>query len=363
LGIWRNPDFNGEKMSGFGLYQVTQKNGERWSTARAFLQPALKRPNLQAITHAQVTRLLFNGRRATSVTYLKDGQSHQARCRQGVVLCGGAINSPQLLLLSGIGPAAQLQEMGIPVIVDLPGVGQNLQDHLDVAVRYRCKEPGRQTAVDAEAAYRDQRKGPWSSNLVEAGGFIRTRADLPVPDLQFHFAPQRPVGFAATVPDEPLFSFFPALLQPQSRGYITLRSPNPLAAPAIQPNYLAHEADLAVLVAGVKLARRLAQTRAFAPFVDHPVQPEPEIKHDAEIGDYIRERADTIYHPAGTCKMGIDRLAVVNPQLQVHGVSGLWVADASVMPTIVNGNTNAPVIMIGEKAADLIKATAPAASA
>jgi choline dehydrogenase len=359
LGIQRNPDFNGKKMRGFGLYQVTQKNGERWSAARALLQPALKRPNLQAITQAHVTRMVFNGRRATGVVYLKDGQTHQAQARHGVVLCGGAINSPQLLLLSGVGPAEQLQALGIPVIVDLPGVGGNLQDHLDVAVRYRYKEPSSQTAVDAEVAYRDQRKGPWSSNLVEAGGFVRTHHNLPVPDLQFHFAPQRPVGFVPTELDEHLFSFFPAILLPQSRGHITLRSPDPLAAPAIRPNYLSSQADLAVLVQGVKLARRLAQTRACAPFVGEAVQPGPEIQHDAAIGDYVREQADTIYHPAGTCKMGTDELAVVNPRLQVHGVTGLWVADASIMPTLVNGNTNAPVIMIGEKAADLIKATAP----
>jgi choline dehydrogenase len=356
VGFEFNQDFNGRKMDGFGLYQVTQKDGERWSTARAFLDPIMNRLNLHVLTQAQALKVLFNGRRAAGVAFLKDGLTHKAFAAKGVILSGGAINSPQLLMLSGIGPAGTLQEMGIPVVVDLPGVGQNLQDHVDIAVRYRPANPFSQTAETAETIYRDKRRGPWSSNVVEAGGFVRTRPDLPMPDLQFHFTPQRPVGFSPAGMDEPVFSFFPAVLLPESRGYVSLRSPDPLAPPLIQPNYLTSEADKDVLIQGVKLSRRLAKTRAFAPYVDGPILPGPEIERDDEIGDYIQQQADTIYHPVGTSKMGIDDLAVVNPQLQVRGVEGLWVADASIMPTIVNGNTNAPSIMIGEKAADLIKA-------
>jgi choline dehydrogenase len=359
LGLPHNPDFNGASMNGFGLYQVTQKNGERWSAAKAFLKPALQRPNLTAITQAQATRLLFNGRRANGVAYLKDGQTHEAQAAQGVILSGGAINSPQLLLLSGIGPAAQLQEMGIPVIADLPGVGHNLQDHPDVPVRYLGSQPIRKTAVtEAEAAYHDGRTGRWTSNIVEAGGFVRTHPDLAAPNLQYHFATREAMNFGLPPLDKPILSLFPVVLLPESRGTISLRSPNPLDAPVIQPNYLSSEADTAVLREGIKLARRLMQTKTFAPYVDSPLLPDPQIQDDAALNEYIREQADIAYHPVGTCKMGIDPLAVVNPQLQVQGVSGLWVADASIMPTIVNGNTNAPAIMIGEKAADLIKAAA-----
>jgi choline dehydrogenase len=357
IELARNDDFNGPNQAGIGFYQVTMKAGERCSTASAFLKPAMTRPNLTVITFAQATKLLFEGVRAVGVAYVQKGQTHQVTATKEVVLCGGAINSPQLLLLSGIGPAEHLKALDIPVVVDLPGVGQNLQDHLDVAVAYECTEPISLSAppAAAEIEYRYFRKGPWSSNGGEAGGFLRTRPNLPTPDLQFHFAPGWSVGFGVTRPTGHGFTFWPALLLPKSRGYLKLHSPDPLEPPLIQPNYLSNEADIKVLVKGIEIARNLAQTQAFAPFIGAEIQPGVQVQSDEDIRQYIRHKATTVFHPTGTCKMGVDELAVVNPQLQVYGVQGLRVADASIMPSIVNGNTNAPVIMIGEKAAAMIK--------
>jgi choline dehydrogenase len=312
---------------------------------------------LTIATYAQATRLLFEGRRAVDVAYLQHGEAHQAHANREVILCGGAINSPQLLLLSGIGPADQLRALDIPVVEDLPGVGRNLQDHLDVAVAYRCTEPISVGTIyaAAELEYRYFRKGPLASNGPEAGGFLTTRTDLPTPDLQFHFSPGWSVGFGADRPEGHGFALWPALVLPESRGYLALRSADPLAPPLIEPNYLASEADMEVLVQGVKIARKLAETHAFAPFAGEAIQPGAAVQSDADIRAYIRANASTVYHPTGTCKMGIDPLAVVDPQLRVYGVEGLRVADASIMPTIVNGNTNAPAIMIGEKLAEILK--------
>ncbi len=356
LGFPLNADFNGAEQEGFGFYQVTQKDGQRWSTAAAFLRPAMHRPNLTIRTAAQATRLLFEGTRVVGVSYVHNGETRQVYAHQEVILCGGAINSPQLLLLSGIGPADQLRSLDIPVVVDLPGVGQNLQDHLDVAVAYHCTEPITWATLTAEAetAYRSFRTGPLSSNGPEAGGFVTTRADLPLPDLQFHFSPGWSVGFGAERPAGHGFAFWPALLWPESRGSLMLRSPDPLAPPLIQPNYLASAADMAVLVQGVAIARRLAHTQAFVPFLGDEIQPGPAVQSEADVRVYIRSYASTVYHPVGTCKMGVDPFAVVDPQLRVYGVEGLRVADASIMPSIVNGNTNAPTIMIGEKLAELV---------
>jgi choline dehydrogenase len=358
LGFTLNDDFNGPQQEGFGFYQVTQKDGQRWSAAAAFLKPAMPRPNMTVATYAQATGLLFEGHRVAGVAYLQHGEARRARVSREVILCGGTINSPQLLLLSGIGPADQLRGLDIPVVVDLPGVGQNLQDHLDVAVAYRCTEPISVGTIyaAAELEYRYFRKGPLSSNGPEAGGFLKTRTGLPAPDLQFHFSPGWSVGFGADRPTGHGFALWPALVLPESRGYLRLRSPDPLEPPLIQPNYLASETDVDVLVEGVKIARRMARTHAFAPFVGAAIQPGEMVRSDAEIRAYIRDRASTVYHPVGTCKMGVDPLAVVDPQLRVYGVEGLRVADASIMPSIVNGNTNAPAIMIGEKLAEMLKA-------
>jgi choline dehydrogenase len=357
IGLPLNADFNAGGQEGLGFYQVTQKHGQRWSTATAFLKPAMGRPNLTVLTAAQATRLLFEGTRVVGVAYTHSGEMREVYAHKGVILCGGAINSPQLLLLSGMGPADQLAALDIPVVVDLPGVGQNLQDHLDVAVAHHCTEPislGTLSAA-AEIEYRYFRKGPLSSNGPEAGGFLKTRPDLPMPDLQFHFSPGWSVGFGTERPAGHGFAFWPALVRPESRGYLRLRSPNPLDPPLIQPNYLASDADMQVLVHGVTIARRLAQTNAFAPFLGDPIQPGPAVRSEADIREYIRGHASTVYHPVGTCKMGVDPMAVVDPQLRVYGVQGLYVADASIMPWIVNGNTNAPTIMIGEKLAELVR--------
>jgi choline dehydrogenase len=357
LGFPLNDDFNGADQEGFGFYQVTGKGGERWSAADAFLKPAMRRPNLTVATQAQATRLLFEGRRAAGVAYIQEGQTQKASARREVILCGGAINSPQLLLLSGVGPAEDLHALDIPIVADLPGVGQNLQDHLDVAVAYRCTEPISVGTIyaAAELEYRYFRKGPLASNGPEAGGFLRTRPGLAAPDLQFHFSPGWSVGFGTERPSGHGFAIWPALVLAESRGWLRLRTPDPLAPPLIQPNYLASEADVDVLVRGVRLARRLAETKAFAPFRGEAIKPADAVQGDEDIRAYIRANLGTVYHPAGTCKMGTGPQAVVDPQLRVHGLEGLRVADASIMPTLVNGNTNAPAIMIGEKMAELIR--------
>ena len=370
LGLPRNDDFNGATQDGFGFFQLTMKGGERWSTARAFLHPALQRPPRQAsaqalttLTHAHASQILLDGNRAIGIAYWRDGERHEVYANREIILCSGAINSPQLLLLSGIGPADHLQKMGIPVRLDLPGVGQNLQDHLDVPVAYECTEPISlsQSWAAAELEYRYFRKGALACNGGEAGGFVRTQPGLPMPDLQFHFAPGWSVGFGVVRPQGHGFTFWPALLLPQSTGYLQLKTVDPLTHPLIQPNYLSHEAEFDVLIQGIKLARQLAQTAAFAPFIGQEIQPGIDVQSDEQMREYIRRTASTVFHPVGfnrlTCKMGVagDETAVVNPQLQVHGISGLRVADASIMPTIPNGNTNAPVIMIAEKAADIIK--------
>jgi choline dehydrogenase len=262
-------------------------------------------------------------------------------------------------MLSGIGPAAHLKEVGIPVAVDLPGVGQNLQDHLVVPVAYACTQPI--TLASAETVwnvlkYVLLRRGPLTSNVAEAGGFVKTRPELSAPDVQFHFGPVYFLNHGLSRPQGHGFTLGPTPLRPRSRGRIFLRSAEALQPPAIQPNYLDCEQDLQTLIEGVKLARRLAGAKAFHGFRGAETYPGPGVQSDAALAEYVRSHAETLYHPAGTCKMGTDPRAVVDPRLQVHGVPGLRVVDASILPTLVSGNTNAPTIMIAEKAADLIKA-------
>jgi choline dehydrogenase len=342
LGYPPNPDFNGVEQEGAGLYQRTIKAGKRQSTAVAFLHPIQDRPNLTIRTHAQVCRVCWDGTRAGGVEYIQHGTVHQVTATKEVVLSAGAIDSPKLLLLSGIGPADQLRALGISVVVDLPGVGENLQDHPLVAVGYQTSQ-ALPLAPD--------------SNFGEGGGFLQTGI-VPQhagPDLQMICGPILYVNPAFSR-EGPGFTFVPIVLQPQSRGRLRLRSAHPADPPMIQANYLQHGTDLARLVAGVKLARCLAQTSALAAFRGEEIAPGPAVQSDEAIRAYICQTADTNFHPVGTCKMGEDRLAVVNARLQVHGVQGLRVVDASIMPTITAGNTNAPTIMIGEKAADLMKA-------
>lgn len=358
LGYPANDDFNGPSQEGFGVYQVTQKMGRRHSAAVGYLHPALTRPNLTIETHALASRLLFEGSRAVGIAYLKDGVEQEARVNKEVILSGGAVNSPQLLLLSGVGPADQLRALGIPVVADLPGVGENLQDHPFVSVCFASTQPvslqGVETMENLQE-YMQFQRGPLTSNIAESGAFLKTSPDQPEPDLQYHFAPVYYINHGFTTPEGHGYTIGPTLVTPRSRGRITLHSTDPSQHPAIFANYLSDEADMRVLVEGVKLARKLAQTKAFAPFHDVETLPGPHVQSDEDIIAYIRSTAETLYHPVGTCKMGNDPLAVVDEQLRVRGLEGVRVVDASVMPTVVNGNTNAPTIMIGEKAADLIK--------
>ncbi|MEM7132205.1 MAG: choline dehydrogenase [Chloroflexota bacterium] len=358
-GYPRNGDFNDGDQEGFGLYQVTQTNGTRHSAARGYLHPALSRPNLHTEIHALVTRLLFDGKRCSGVQYTRNGQRYDATATKEVILCGGAINSPQLLLLSGIGPGAHLQEMGIEVLMNLPGVGQNLQDHLVVSLTYYCKKPvslARAESLGNLVRFLFFKRGMLTSNVGEAGGFLRLNPAATVPDLQYHFAPVFYVNHGFDSPQGHGFTIAPTLVAVKSRGTIKLRSVVPSDTPLIDPNYLAHEEDMNVLLQGVRIGRTLAQQQAFEPYRGDEHMPGEAVQSDDELRDFIRQHTETLYHPTGTCKMGVDPMAVVSTELRVHGIDGLRVVDASIMPEIVNANTNAPIIGIAERAADLILA-------
>ncbi len=349
-----NPDFNGPDQSGVGLFQVTQRDGQRFSAARAFLDPVRSRPNLTLITGAQVHRVLFTDRRATGVQ-LRDRTLPLATGGE-VILSGGAINSPQLLMLSGIGPGANLQAMGIPVVHDAPEVGGNLADHLDITVQAALK--GREAigispsflprAVRASWAYLRRGQGEFTSNIAEAGGFVRSDPGRDRPNLQFHFIPaylhdhgrRLSLGYGLTL--------HVCDLLPKSRGRITLASPDPMAPPRIAANYLGHPDDLPVLLNGLKLARAITQAPALARFIRQENLPGPSVATDTQLEADIRARAETIYHPVGTCRMGLDPGSVTDPEGRVRGVEALRVVDASLMPQIIAGNTNAPTMMIAE---------------
>jgi choline dehydrogenase len=330
-----NPDFNGERQEGFGLYQVTQKNGLRCSTAAAYLRPVAGRANLAITTAAHVTRLLFEGHRCVGATYLKDGQAEEVHARREIIVSGGAINSPQLLMLSGIGSAAHLEALGIPVVRDLPGVGQNLMDHLMVPLSYHCLQP-----ISLEAAQTDEQqrlfqteqRGMLTSNVAEAGGFIKLDPSASAPELQFHFIPAWFLFHGFKNPPGYGFTLLPTLVGTRSVGALTLRSANPLDAPLIDPHYLAEEGDRKVLVEGLKLARRLLQAPAFDAYRGEEYLPGKQVQTDAGLTEHIRDTVQSIYHPTGTCKMGNDPRAVVDHELRVHGIQGLRVADASIMP-------------------------------
>lgn len=359
LGHPLNDDFNGAEQDGFGFYQVTQKGGRRCSAAAAYLKPALRRPNLTVLTGAHATRLLFEGSRASGVEFVREGRAERAHAAREVLLGGGAINSPQLLMLSGVGPADELRRHGIEPVADMPGVGRNLQDHLIVAVAYACTRPVSLASAEAGrnvANYLLFKKGPLTSNVAEAGGFMRTRAGLAAPDLQFHFGPVYYLSHGFVRPKGHGFSIGPTLIRPESRGHVTLKSADPFASPLIEPRYLEAEADLRTLVEGVKVARELAHTKALDVYRGAAVF--ERLGTDDEIVEHVRGAAETIYHPTGTCRMGDDASAVVDARLRVRGVEGLRVVDASVMPEIVGGNPNAAVIMLAEKAADAVKGDA-----
>jgi choline dehydrogenase-like flavoprotein len=360
-------DFNGTQQEGVGVYQVTQKDGSRWSAARAYLEPHRSRPNLTIVTGAIATKILLGGKRATGIVYRENGAPKRAMAAREVIVCNGAFGSPHLLMLSGIGNAIDLGKLGIAVNHHLPGVGGNLQDHIDYTFSYRSKSHdlfgvslgGMLRLVREIGRYRREGRGMVTSNFAEAGGFLRTEAALDIPDIQLHFvvgmvddhSRKRHLGHG--------FSCHVCLLRPHSRGTVTLAGPDPLAAPRIDPRFYEDDRDLDTMVKAYRMTRRIMD----APSLNKHVTSElytAKVNTDDEIRQELRQRSDTVYHPVGTCRMGTDGLAVVDPSLRVHGVAGLRVVDASIMPTLVGGNTNAPTIMIAEKASDLIKAAAAA---
>jgi choline dehydrogenase len=351
-GHERTNDFNGARQRGFGYYQVTQRNGRRWSTAAAFLRPARKRPNLTISTHSYATRILLEGGRATTIEYRRKGRTLTSRAER-IILSGGAINSPQLLMLSGIGPAEELQSAGIDPVHDLPGVGRNLQDHLDICTLVHCREKITYDQLSDFAVglrYLLGRKGPGSSNIAESGGFVVSlHATDERPDIQMHFVPAFLDDHGRNILPGYGMTIHACALRPESRGELTLRSADPDAQPRLQPNYLDNEYDRRMMLECVRLSREIFAQPAFQPYAGAELYPGPDAQSDGAILEFIRRKAETIYHPIGTCKMGVDEMAVVDPALKVRGLDGLFVVDASVMPALVSGNTNAPTIMIAEK--------------
>lgn len=361
-GLAHNDDFNGPTQEGAGYYQLTTRRGLRASTAVGYLRPARGRHNLHVVTEALATALLFEGRRVVGITYRRGGESHSARVRGELVLSAGAVNSPQLLQLSGVGPGDLLQTHGIEVTAAIDGVGANLQDHYQARNVYECTRPltvndevrnpvGKVLAALRWALFRT---GPLAIGAGHVGVFARTRPEVETPDVQFHFIRFSADRAGASLHDFSGFTSSVCQLRPESRGYIRIRSRDPAAAPSIQPNYLDSTRDQETMVAGMRLARRIADTSAMRPYIRREVLPGESVSTDDELLDYIRAYGSTIFHPTSTCRMGQDETAVVDVRLRVRGIDGLRVADASVMPTVVSGNTNATCVMIGEKVADMI---------
>jgi len=370
VGITRNDDFNGARQEGLGYFQGTARRGLRCSAAVAYLHPAMKRPNLVVATHALATRVLTEGTRATGVEYRQDGALRRAFATREVLIAAGAIQSPQLMQLSGIGPGELLQQHGVPVVKALPGVGRNLHDHLQARFIWKCVEPvtvnddlmSPWRKLGLGARFLLGRSGPLSWYAGVAGGFARTRPELKRPDVQFHFFPYSTDRTDPSLHPFSGFTMSVCKLRPESRGFVRIKSVDPLAAPAMQPNYLSTDHDRRMLIAGIRLARALAATRALSPYVKAEYRPGAIAQSDADLLEFAKNTGGTIFHPSGTCKMGDiarEPLAVVDRELRVHGLEGLRVVDCSVMPTLVSGNTNVPVVMIAEKAADLILHTAP----
>jgi choline dehydrogenase-like flavoprotein len=365
LQIPRNDDFNGPRQHGLGLYQVTQRGGRRCSTAVAYLRPALTRRNLSIWTGSRADAILFEGRKAGGVRLTRGDAQVEVKANREVLLCGGAINSPQLLMLSGIGPAAHLKEHGIETLADRPGVGQNLQDHLDAALQYSTGSRAGYghapsmlpRAVWALFKYVMFKRGFLTSNIAEAGGFISVTPGAREAEVQFHFLPVRIENHGRTHVRGYGYSLHCCCLQPKSRGELRLASGNAARHPSINPRYLEHEDDARIMLAGLRVGRGILAAPRFERFKAREVDPGTAAETDADLLAFIRERAETIYHPVGTCRIGRpdDAASVVDPQLRVIGVDGLRVVDASVMPTLIRGNTNAPTIMIAERAADLIR--------
>jgi choline dehydrogenase len=360
-GIPRAADYNGPEQDGAALVQVTQRNGRRWSTADAYLRPARRRKNLTVISGAHVLGLELSDGHASGVRYRRGGREKVASAGRDVVLSAGALGSPQLLLLSGIGPREQLEALGIPVVADLPGVGSNLQDHPYLTSVW---DVPRGSLADAESPkamleYLLRRSGPLTSTVAEAIAFVRSKPGLAQPDLQFHFAPAYFVDNGFQEYEGHAITMGPALVAPRSRGWVRLRSTDPTDKPRILTNSLAEPEDVAALVAGTRLAREIAAAEPFTSELGRELLPGPDIDSDEAIVDDLRNRVELLFHPVGTCRMGSDEDAVVDPELRVRGVAGLRVADASIFPIIPSGNTNAPTIAVAERAADVIAGKPP----
>jgi len=363
-GLPFNRDFNGRSQLGVGTYQVTQTNGKRCSAADAFLHPVLHHPNLRIHTHAYVTRIRLEGGRATGVEFLVGGRLHQASAAREVIVSGGAINSPKLLLLSGIGPADELRRLNVPVTHDLPGVGKNLHDHLNVQVITRARHPITYDGWDRPLPFLRYalqfaffNSGVATSNICEGAAFLPSEPGVTAPDVQLHFMPLLWLDYGrAHIPGHGM-TLEAAFLQPLSRGSVTLASADPTAAPRIDPAYGACPEDIHGLVQAIRRARDIMQAPAFRPFTDGELYPGPDRQSDAALADYARQGAITTYHPVGTCRMGSDELAVVDPRLRVRGLERLRVVDSSIMPRITSGSTQAPSGMIGEMGASMILGT------
>jgi choline dehydrogenase len=367
LGVPRTDDFNGARQEGVGYYQLTTHKGWRCSTAKAYLDPARGRSNLRIETDAFAAGLIMDGTRAVGVRYRQAGQMKEARCNAEVLLSAGSIQSPQLLQLSGIGPRALLEQRGIPVVVDAPGVGENLQDHLQIRLGFECTKPI--TVNDQLNSLVGQmkiglqwllfRSGPLAVGINQGGCFLRALPDeASTPDIQFHVATLSADMAGGKVHPYSGFTMSICQLRPESRGHIRIRSADPFEPPEMQPNYLSTDLDRRTAVAGVKAARAIAASAAMRPYVKREVKPGPQDVTDDALLEFCRNNGATIFHPTGTCRMGVDSLAVVDTRLRVNGVAGLRVIDCSVMPTLVSGNTNAPAVMMAEKAVDMIRADA-----
>jgi choline dehydrogenase len=361
-GFPRNDDFNGPTQEGAGYFQLTARRGRRWSTAVGYLRQARRRPNLTIVSDALASRILFSGRRAIGVEYRQGEITRVAHATAEVVVAGGTFNSPQLLQLSGLGPAALLQSFGINVVADIPGVGAELQDHLQVRMQYRCTEPITMNDVihswrhrtGAGVRYVLFRKGLLAIGAGYAGGFFRTSPLVTTPDIQVHFIIFSADTVGAALHSFPGFIASVCQLRPESRGFVRIKSADPREPPAIQPRYLSSQSDRGTVVAGIKLLRRIMQQPAMRRYIAEERAPDPRCTSDSELLAFAREVGTTVYHPTSTCRMGSDPTAVVDERLRVRGIERLRVVDGSIMPTVVSGNTNAAIVMIGEKAADMI---------
>ena len=371
LGYPTNPDFNGASQDGVGYHQTTTANGKRCSTAKGYLHPVMDRPNLRVITGALAQRITFAGRRATGIDFVQDNLPHTVRARREVILCGGAINSPQLLLLSGVGPQEQLAAHGIELVRHSPGVGQAMQDHYSAPIKLKCRYPitvndvmqSNLKKLRTGLEYYLLRRGPMAAISAQVALFARTRPELATPDIKMSIS-----IFSADRPQDGLhpwsgFTIIVYQLRPESRGEIRLKSANPQDPPAMIPNYLATETDRRTITDGLMLGRRILATPHMQHYLAEECLPGPAVVNDAQMLEHARNCGGTVFHPTSTCKMGIDTMAVVDPELRVIGIDALRVVDASVMPTVVSGNTNAATIMIAEKAADLVRQRVPLAEA